>query len=523
MSATVGTGVPGEAERFECGLRADFDLGTPLDGYVAAQVERTPGAVALSDSRERLTYEEMWDRASSVAAELLARGVECGDVVGVCMERSVDLPITLLGIVRAGAAYCPLGPDQPAARLRHIFDRCQPAAVISSPAHLPLLEEAGVATDVLDEPGLLQRGIAGPPPRSHFAPDNPAYVIFTSGSTGQPKGVLVPHRGVVNRLCWMQQEFQLGEDDTVLQKTPFGFDVSVWELFWPLLSGARLHLAEPEGHLDPHYIAECVRAERVTTIHFVPSMLALFISDPLAARCGSLRRIICSGEVLPAPLMRKAATTLAPAPIFNLYGPTEASIDVTCWRCHPEEDRDSVPIGRPIANVDCFVVDPNGDRMGIGKCGELCIGGVQVALGYVGQPEATAERFAHFDFTSGPVYRTGDLVRWNDHGFLEYLGRADRQVKLNGLRIEPGEIEALIEAVPGVLQAAVVLRADLGSAERLVAYAAVRNERPSEQEIRDALRDALPIGMVPSFVVRLDTLPLTANGKLDMESLPRPV
>ncbi|HMI80898.1 MAG TPA: amino acid adenylation domain-containing protein, partial [Solirubrobacterales bacterium] len=312
---------------------------------------------------------------------------------------------------------------------------------------------------------------------------------------------------------------RLGPGDTVLQKTPIGFDVSVWELLWPLLAGARLHLAAPEGHLDPRYLAETVIAEEVTTVHFVPSMLALFLEQPLSAECASLRRVLCSGEALSPPLMRRALAALAPARLFNLYGPTEASIDVTCWRC--EEGAETVPIGRPIANVDCYVVDEDGERVGVGESGELCIGGVQVGHGYVGQPQATAERFVELPWAPGTVYRTGDVVRWSEAGLLEYLGRVDRQLKLNGLRIEPGEIEALIEAMPGVTGAAVVLRSDLGAGERLVAYVAGARA-PEPPEIRRRLYEQLPLGMVPSFLVGLEAMPVTANGKLDLDSLPRP-
>lgn len=512
----------GPVESFERGPRVDFDLATPLDGHVAAQVGRTPDAIALSDGVERVTFAEMWTRSGDFAAGLAERGVARGDVVAVCMERSVRLPIALLGILRLGAAYCPLDPGQPPARLRHAVEQSGPALLVASDALRPLGERVAAKTaglDVAAAPGRAPNPVRSCPPRTGFNPDDTAYVIFTSGSTGRPKGVAVPHRGVVNRLLWMQRELDLGPDDTVLQKTPLGFDVSVWELFWPLLAGARLHLAAPDEHLDPRCLAETVAAEEVTTIHFVPSMLALFLQQPLAG-CGSLRRVVCSGEALAEPLMRRALETFAPARLFNLYGPTEASIDVTWWPCRL--GRDTVPIGRPIANVDCYVVDENGERVGVGESGELCVGGVQVARGYVGQPEATGERFVQFDWAPGTVYRTGDVVRWTEEGLLEFLGRADRQLKLNGLRVEPGEIEALIEAVPGVAGAAVVLRSDLGGSDRLVAYAVPEDGAPGPPEIRKRLLGQLTLGMVPSFIVMLDSLPVTANGKLDRDALPRP-
>jgi amino acid adenylation domain-containing protein len=521
---------------FERGPRVEFDLRVPLDGYVAAQVARTPNAIALSDSSESLTYDRMWQRVEIFRAVLAERGVGRGCVVGVCAGRSVDLPVALLAIMLSGAAYCPLDPAQPARRLRRIVEQARPAAIVVAPEFESLITEAAWGTgceEILpigrfaapaQSPAAAQSSLGGDArPERSFEPGDPAYVMFTSGSTGRPKGVVVPHRGVVNRLLWMQGELGLQSHDTVLQKTPYSFDVSVWELFWPLLVGARLHLADPNGHRDPRYLAECIMAEGVTAVHFVPSMLSLFLEEPLAAACSSLRHVVSSGEALSGSVMRRALEVLSPATLWNLYGPTEASVDVTCWRCRMQPATDAVPIGAPIANVDCFVLDEEGGHVPIGMPGELCIGGVQVALGYVGQPELTAERFVDSPWSPDPIYRTGDVVRWREDGLLDYLGRRDEQVKLNGVRIELGEIETVIRELQDVVDAAVVVRTDVGVGERLVGYVVARDGAAmDEAQVRRELAFSLPPHMIPPFMVFLERLPTTGNGKLDRKALPSP-
>ena len=312
------------------------------------------------------------------------------------------------------------------------------------------------------------------------ASDDLAYVIYTSGSTGRPKGVANAHRGVVNRLLWMQERFGLGPGDVVLQKTPFSFDVSVWEFFWPLQVGARLVVAEPGGHRDPAYLVQTIVRHGVNTIHFVPSMLRLFLEHPAAASCTSLRRVICSGEALARDLQDRFFAVLPDAELHNLYGPTEAAIDVTAWQCRPEDSRRVVPIGAPIANTTIHILDDRLQPVPIGVPGELHIGGVQVAVGYVNQPELTAERFIADPFDPpGRLYKTGDLARWLPDGQVDYLGRLDHQVKLRGQRIELGEIEATLGEHPAVLEAAVTV-VDTGGEPRLVAHLAWRAE-PAEE------------------------------------------
>ncbi|CRY46118.1 syringomycin synthetase [Burkholderia pseudomallei] len=378
---------------------------------------------------------------------------------------------------------------------------------------------------------------ANPPTPRERAARRLAYVIYTSGSSGEPKGVMNEHRGVVNRLWWMQQTYALDERDAVLQKTPFSFDVSVWEFFWPLMSGARLVIAKPEGHKDPAYLSELIDRERVTTLHFVPSMLQAFLEDEGAARgCGSVKRVMCSGEALPPSLVKRFYRCLPDARLHNLYGPTEAAVDVTAWACDAEEGGASVPIGRPIANTRIYVLDEYGQPVPRGVAGELYIGGVQVARGYLNRPELTRERFVDDPFVAGGrLYKTGDLARWRTDGSLEYLGRNDFQVKIRGFRIELGEIEAQLAKVAGVRETVVLAReaapdtkrhaasnensASNSGEKRLVAYYTGDADATA---LRAQAAQHLPSYMVPSAYVRLDAWPLTPNGKLDRHALPAP-
>ncbi|WP_035982540.1 non-ribosomal peptide synthetase, partial [Bradyrhizobium sp. STM 3843] len=354
-------------------------------------------------------------------------------------------------------------------------------------------------------------------------PDNLAYVIYTSGSTGRPKGVMNAHRGIVNRLAWMQEAYRLTGDDRVLQKTPFGFDVSVWEFFWPLAHGAELVIARPGGHQDPAYLAELIEQTGVTILHFVPSMLQAFLEAADLAHCGTLRDTICSGEALAVETQNRFLSLLPSCQLHNLYGPTEAAVDVSAWPCRLEAAATQVPIGRPISNIQLYVLDHRLDPVPIGVAGELYVGGIGVARGYLGRPSLTAERFVPSPFATGErLYRTGDLARWRADGALDYLGRIDHQVKLRGFRIELGEIEAALLSHPSVEQAAVVVRDDSGE-RRLVGYVTTRDDLPCEPEaLRRHLQQLLPDYMVPSAIVRLASLPLSPNGKLDRNALPAP-
>ena len=355
-------------------------------------------------------------------------------------------------------------------------------------------------------------------------PADLAYVIFTSGSTGRPKGAMNTHRGICNRLLWMQQQYGLGRDDRVLQKTPFSFDVSVWEFFWPLMTGARLVIALPEGHKDSGYLVRLIRERSITTLHFVPSMMRVFLEEEGVEACGSLRRVICSGEALPHELQERCFTRLPWVELHNLYGPTEAAVDVTYWACRPGDERWTVPIGRPVWNTEIYVLDGELEPVPLGVPGELYIGGVQVGRGYAGRPDLTAERFVPDPFSKTPgarLYRTGDLVRHLPDGAIEYLGRLDYQVKIRGQRIELGEIEATLDRHAGVRQSVVVAQAQAGD-QRLVAYVVPQQEAPSSEELKQHLLRTLPQYMVPSIFVFLQALPLTPSGKVDRKQLPVP-
>ncbi|WP_047197779.1 non-ribosomal peptide synthase/polyketide synthase [Caldimonas brevitalea] len=485
-----------------------------------AQVQRTPEAIAVVAGEQRVSYAELNARANQLARELRRRGVGPDQRVVVCLQRSVEMVVALLATLKAGGAYVPLDPDYPEERLRHMLHDSAPVVVLVDAAGREALGQGGLdlqadsaawsslSTDNLASTGLTKRNLA--------------YVIYTSGSTGRPKGVMNEHRGVVNRLLWMQQAYGLGEHDVVLQKTPFSFDVSVWEFFWPLMTGAQLVMARPEGHKDPAYLAQLIQAAGVTTLHFVPSMLQVFLGHEGAAACRSLQRVICSGEALPAALARSCLAQLPKAQLHNLYGPTEAAVDVTAWTCEPGKVGTSVPIGRPIANTQMYILDEQRRPVPPGVAGELYIGGVQVARGYLNLPELTAERFIADPFSADPearLYKTGDLGRWREDGAIDYLGRNDFQVKIRGLRIELGEIEARLAQLDGVQEVVVLAREDQPGDQRLVAY---YSGEAAPEALRQHAAQGLPAYMVPAAYVQIEHWPVTPNGKLDRKALPAP-
>nr|WP_316233655.1 non-ribosomal peptide synthetase [Bradyrhizobium sp. SZCCHNPS2010] len=500
--------------------------GTPqglLHEPFAIQAARTPDRIALRFADATLSYGELDRRANQLAHHLQGLGVGPDVVVGVLAERSLEMVVALLGILKAGGAYLPLDPSYPAERLAYMMDDAM-APVLLTQANLVERLAAGTASVVrldADWPEIARHPDTAP--STSCTPANLAYVIYTSGSTGRPKGVMNAHRGIVNRLAWMQAAYQLTPDDRVLQKTPFGFDVSVWEFFWPLAHGAELVIARPGGHQDPAYLAELIEQARVSIVHFVPSMLQAFLEAADLKRCGSLRATICSGEALAVETQNRFLDLLPSCRLHNLYGPTEAAVDVSAWACRLEPAATQVPIGRPISNIQLYVLDHRLNPVPIGVAGELHIGGIGVARGYLRRPGLTAERFVPNPFTPGErLYRTGDLARWRSDGALDYLGRIDHQVKIRGFRIELGEIEAALSAHAEVEQAAVVVREDSGE-RRLVGYVTTRDDARCEADaLRRHLQATLPDHMVPSAIVRLDRLPLSPNGKLDRNALPAP-
>ncbi|WP_188316904.1 non-ribosomal peptide synthetase [Solihabitans fulvus] len=497
----------------------DTDYPRPhlLHRLVEQQARETPELPAVTFEGGTLTYRELDAYADRLAARLVDLGVRQGQFVGVYLERSPELVLSLLAILKAGGAYVPIDPDNPVARIDTMVADVGAAVVLTAPALLDRLRTCGASAETVE----LAKIAAEPDPETRPAgtatPDDPAYLMFTSGSTGRPKGVVISHRAICNRLLWMQDEFGLGPDDRVMQKTPYSFDVSVWEFFWPLMQGALLVLARPGGHRDPEYLAGLIRDQAVTTIHFVPSMLRAFLDHDPAEEHASLRLVISSGEALGHDLQERFLAGHR-AELVNLYGPTEAAVDVTCWRCR-QDDRRIVPIGHPIANLRTHVLDDAMTPVPVGVTGQLHLGGVGLSDGYHGQPELTGERFVDHAWPGGQterLYRTGDLVRWLPDGELEFLGRADQQVKIRGFRIELGEIEAVLAEDEFVRECVVALRED-----RLVAYVVpTLGAEVDTPRLRAWLATRLPDHMIPSAWLALDELPLSANGKVDRGRLP---
>ncbi|MEC3981387.1 non-ribosomal peptide synthase/polyketide synthase [Amycolatopsis sp. H20-H5] len=476
---------------------------TTLPALFEAQVARTPDATAVLFGESSLTYAELNSRANRLARWLVERGVGAESVVAISLPRSLELIVALYAVHKTGAAYLPLDSGYPAERLAFMLDDAAPVRVLDDPALSGSL--SGYDDSDLD---------------TRIDPASPAYVIYTSGSTGRPKGVVVPHQGIVNRLLWMQDEYGLSTSDRVLQKTPSSFDVSVWEFFWPLITGATLVVAKPEGHQDPAYLAELIRTTGITTVHFVPSMLRVFLAEPTVSGCTGLRRVLSSGEALPADLVDRFSEVLD-ARLHNLYGPTEASVDVTAAPARRAESG-LVPIGRPVWNTRVYVLDAHLRPVPPGVAGELYLAGAQLARGYLARPGLTSERFVADPFADGErMYRTGDLARWSRAGEVEFLGRADDQVKIRGFRVELGEIEAALTGHPAVTHARVVAREDRPGQRQLVAYV-VPSGSLDGVDLRADVARTLPEHLVPSAVVTLDALPLTPSGKLDRRELPAP-
>lgn len=482
------------------------------------QASATPDAVAVTASGRSLSYRELDERSSRLAHYLVRSGVKSDELVAISMDRSLEMVIGLLGILKSGGAYVPLDPSYPKDRLAFMLEdagarillsqRHIAAALPRTRAELLCLDSNWAQVEVhrADMPDLQQ-------------PDTSlAYVIYTSGSTGVPKGVMNEHRGVVNHLLWRQQYRPIGAQDRVLQKTPFSFDVSVWEFFWPLLNGARLVMARPRMHADPYYVQQEINQSGITIAHFIPSMLQAFLDSGEAGKCRGLKQIYTSGEALAPTTAEACLAELPQVELHNLYGPTEAAVEVSYWQCPRGQHLHTVPIGRPVANTQLYIVQENNPACAAHE-GELLIGGVQVARGYHKRPELTAERFIPNPFGEGRVYRTGDLCRWMDDGNIEYLGRLDFQVKINGVRIELGEIESHLCRAPGVRQCVVMAREDVPGHKRLVAYIVGQADRV---DLITRLNALLPAHMVPHIYVCLDTFPLSPNGKINRKALPAP-
>jgi amino acid adenylation domain-containing protein len=507
---------------------SDFPAQSTLHQLIEAQVERTPDAIAVLFNDQTRTYRELNNAANHLAHRLQELGVGADTLVGVCMERSIEMVEALLAVLKSGGAYVPMDPGYPAERLAYMLEDAQVPVLLTQPhlqEQLPTTSAQIIALAPNWDQGLRNEQTANP--TSATGPTQLAYMIYTSGSTGKPKGVMNTHRGICNRLTWMQSAYKLTANDRVMQKTPFSFDVSVWEFFWPLLSGAGLVIARPGGHTDPTYIAQLIVEQQITTLHFVPSMLQMFLQEPNIERCSSLRQVVCSGEALtPEHVQLFFKRFPRNVELHNLYGPTEAAVDVTWYECSPA-DTDIVPIGRPIANTQIYILNPAQQPVPTGIAGELYIGGVNVARGYHNRPELTAEKFIDDPFSQqegARLFRTADLARFRADGAIEFLGRIDHQVKIRGFRIELGEIESVLKQHSALQDAIVVAREDTSGNKRLVAYLVPRqfDEQPAVEELRAFLKEQLPDYMVPALFMYLEALPLSPNGKVDRKALPEP-
>nr|QEO74053.1 condensation domain-containing protein [uncultured bacterium] len=503
------------------------------------QVERTPDAVAVSFEQEQVSYTELNARANQLAHQLQSLNVRPEVTVGVLMERSVEMVVALLGVLKAGGAYLPLDPAYPAERLRFMLEDAAAPVLLTQAALAALLPTASAHVLSLDdaETAATLDTRHRHNPQADVLSGSPAYVIYTSGSTGQPKGVVIPHRAIANHMRWMLERFPLRASDRVLQKTPFSFDASVWEFYAPLLVGAQLVMARPGGHRDGAYLTSVMAEQEVTILQVVPSLLSVLIEEEGLRECRSLRRVFCGGEALTAQLVaafdERVHSAGMDVELVNLYGPTEACIDATYWVSDDaagvsgeEAGGWSVPIGRPVANLQAYVLDEQMGVVAVGVTGELYLGGAGLARGYLNRAELTAEKFVPHPYAGGEgggerLYRTGDLVRYRTTGELEYVGRADYQVKVRGFRIELGEVEAALREYAAVKECVVVVRGEAGVSQQLVAYVVAEwKPAPTGHELRAHLTEVLPEHMVPHGYMMVEELPLLANGKVDRASLP---
>ncbi|MDZ8110116.1 MAG: amino acid adenylation domain-containing protein [Nostoc sp. DedQUE12a] len=491
------------------------------------QVERSPQAIAVVFENTQLTYQQLNQRANQLAHYLRTLGVGPEVLVGICLERSLEMIVGLLGILKAGGAYVPLDPSYPKERLAFILEDTQTPVLLTQEKlveNLPSHQAQVICLDLLLEENT-QNNQENPVNQTTL--DNLIYVIYTSGSTGQPKGVMIPHRGICNQLHWRQTTFRLTDADKVLLTISFSFDPSVWQIFWPLCFGGQLIVPRPGGHQDAAYLVKAIAQQQITVLALVPSILRVLLEEKGIENCRLLRHVTCGGEALPVELIDRFFAQLnLDNVLHNCYGPTEASIDTTFWTCQRGSSYTIAPIGRPITNAQIYILDENLQPVPVGESGELYIGGIGLARGYLNRPELTKEKFIIDPFSSqegARLYRTGDLARYNSDGNVEFVGRIDHQVKIRGFRIELGEIEAVLNQHPALTQTLVIAREDIPGDKRLIAYIVANpKEIPTQVEIRQFLQGRLPEYMVPAYFVFLDTLPLNPNGKIDRRALPAP-
>ncbi|MFC6632382.1 non-ribosomal peptide synthetase [Microbulbifer taiwanensis] len=512
--------------------RADYPREKCIHELFMEQVAVHPDRTAVVYEDESLSYQQLYEKSHALAIYLQSLGVQPDSLVGLCLERSPSMMVGILGILQAGGAYVPLDPEYPDDRLTYMLEDSHVTTVltqekfkwklislVSQDTQLIALDAQWVeitdcSANLEDQQVKLQQAVK---------PDHLAYVIYTSGSTGKPKGVMVGHQALTNRIYWMQQQYPLSIKDTVLQKTPFTFDVSVWEFLWPMMSGTSVVFAKPGGHKDAQYLENLINQENITTLHFVPSMFHVYLSHA-ETNCSSVRRIFCSGESLDSQAVYDCRKKFPQALLYNLYGPTEAAIDVTAYNCALLESS-VVPIGTPISNIQIYILDHYNNPTSLGVPGELHIAGDGLARGYLNRPELTAEKFIPNPFNPGSrMYKSGDLARWLDDGNIEYLGRIDAQVKIRGFRIELGEIEAQLNRFPAIKDSVVIAQGQEGN-KQLIAYYVARDTDEGQvvdlahEDLRAHLQQTLPDFMLPAAFVSLSAIPLSSNGKADRRAL----
>jgi amino acid adenylation domain-containing protein len=522
----------------------DYPANKCIHQLFEKQVERTPNAVAVVFEGQQLTYNELNCRTNQLAHYLQSLGVKADELVGICVERSLEMIVGLLGILKAGGAYVPLDPEYPLERLSFMLEDAAVNVLLTQQKLINKLPEHQAQLICLDADWELIFQFSRDNLITDIQATNLAYVIYTSGSTGQPKGVMLSHSNLSNHMFWMQETFPLTRADRVLQKTPFSFDASVWEFYAPLLVGGQLLIAQPGGHTDSDYLLKTIAQQQVTTVQLVPSLLQMLLEQGGIENCQLLKRVFCGGEILPVALQEKLFSQLN-VNLCNLYGPTECCIDVTFWNCQREMYGQRIPIGRPIFNTQIYILDSNLQPVPVGIPGELHIGGAGLARGYLNRPKLTQEKFIPNPFSNYPdsrLYKTGDLARYLPDGNIEYLGRIDNQVKIRGFRIELGEIETLLNQYPQVQSSVIIAREDTPGNKRLVAYVVPQKEatpppnelrqflkevpqkeaKPTPNELRQLLKEKLPEYMIPNAFVIMESLPLTPNGKIDRRALPAP-
>jgi amino acid adenylation domain-containing protein len=503
------------------------------------QVEQSPDAVSVVYEDEQLSYRELDTRANQLAHYLKKLGVGPEVLVAIYLERSIEMVVALLGTLKAGGAYVPLDPEYPPERLAFILSDIQATVLLTQQSLIRRLPEQAEHIICLDTDWAAIEQEKGTKQSADTNAKNLAYILYTSGSTGIPKGVMIPHAAICNHMIWMLKEFAFDQSERLLQKTPFTFDASVWEFYAPLLSGGQLVMAKPEGHRDSTYMVNAINKNSISTLQVVPSQLQMLLNEKRLKNCLTLRRVFCGGEALTVELFNQFKARLPTIELINLYGPTEATIDTTFWRCHQEQGLPIMPIGRPIGNMQTYILDPYLNLVPIGVQGELHIAGIGIGRGYLNRPELTAQKFVPNPFPSsittkgGPIngeeeiggrlYKSGDLARYLPNGSIEFIGRSDYQVKIHGFRIELGEVESVLGKHPAIEAAVVIAREDAPEDKRLVAYVVASNESPPTfRELRRFLIEKLPDYMIPSAIVYLDGLPLTPNGKIDRRALPTP-